>query len=68
MTDGKFADRLKPRGVPGDVDRSSAANSAALLQEPLGGIEHPGCALGDECLLCKQVGMIASSLSVLKLV
>ena len=67
-TDGTFAERLKPRGVPGDVDRSLAAHCATLLQESLEEIERPGCALGGEYLLCKDISMIASLLNLLKLV
>ena len=54
-TDGAFAERLKPRGVPGDVDQSLAAHRATLLQESLEEIERPGCALGGEYLLCKDI-------------
>ena len=68
MTDGKFAERLKPRGVPGDVDRSLAAHRVMLLNEYLEEIERLGCALGGECLLYKDIGTIASSLNLLKLV
>ena len=66
-TDGKFAERLK------DSRRSRAASTlaaprAALLQEPLEEIERPDRAPGGEYLLCKDIGMIASSLNLFKLV
>ena len=53
---------------PGDVDRSLTAHRATLLQESLKEIERPGCALGGEYFLCKDIGMIANSLSLLKFV
>ena len=66
-TDGKFAERLKDLAAsPGDADRSLAAHRAPLLQEPLAEIEHPDCALDGEYLPCKDIGMIASSLNLLK--
>ena len=67
-TGGKFTERLKPRGVMGNVDRSLAAHRAVLLQESLEDIERPSCALGDEYLFCKDIGMIASQLNLLNLV
>ena len=68
-TDGKFAERLKDLAAsPGDVDQSLAAHRAALLHEHLAETERPGCALDGEYLPCKDIGMIASSLNLLKFV
>ena len=65
-TGGKFAERIKPRSVPGDVGRSLAVHRATLPQEPLEEIERPGCALGGEYALCKDIGTIANLLNLLK--
>ena len=67
--DGRqFTERLKDLAAsPADVDRSLAAHRATLLQESLSEIERPGCLLDGEYLLCEDIGMIASSLNLLKL-
>ena len=67
-TGSKSTERLVPRGVPGVVNLSLAAHRATLLQDSLEKIERPSCALGDESLLCKDIGITASLLNLLKLV
>ena len=66
-TDGKFAGRPKDLAVfPGDVKRSLTAHRATLMQESLEEIECAGCVLGGEYYPCRNTGMVANSLNVVK--